>query len=99
MPFEIYLNNRKMETKLTEEEEKRIAASMWATATKKELLEKVSELTISTMRQNIRIELLKEALRQTDPYLAVFELFADPAVREKMAKFRERIAKLVERAD
>lgn len=99
MTVEIILGSKKLDTKLTEEEEKRIAASMWATATKKELLEKVSELTISTMRQNIRIDLLKEALRQTDPYLAVFELFADPAVREKMAKFRERIAKLVERAD
>lgn len=99
MAVKFTLGSFKLNTTLTDEEEKRIAASMWAGATKKELLEKISEMTISSFRQGIRIELLKEALRQIDPYLAVFELFADPAVREKMAKFRERIAKLVERED
>lgn len=99
MAVKFTLGSSELNTTLTEEEEKRIAASMWAGASKKELLEKVSEMTISTIKQGIRIELLKEALRQTDPYLAVFELFADPAVREKMAKFRERISKLIERED
>lgn len=71
MAVKFTLGSFKLNTTLTDEEEKRIAASMWAGATKKELLEKISEMTISSFRQGIRIELLKEALRQIDPYLAV----------------------------
>ena len=97
MPFEIYLNNRKIDTKLSDDEEKRIAASMWAGATKKELLEKISEMTISSFRQGIRIELMKDALRQIEPYLSAFEAFADPAARERISKFRAHISKLIER--
>ena len=97
MAVKFTLGSFKLNTTLTEEEEKRIAASMWAGATKKELLEKISEMTISSFRQGIRIELMKDALRQINPYLAAFEMFADPAARERIAKFRDHISKLIEK--